>query len=436
MESNASTYQPLQGIRVLAFEIAFSLPAGTRTLAELGADVVRVSPPTRGFGSYISIVDGVFLGKKSISIDLRKDEGKEVAARLARAADVVCSNFTPRVMKQFGLGPDDLLALKPTLIVLQLSGYGTPGPWEDFPAYGPSVEAAGGMNFMMGRPTDPPVRVGSGVFADQLSGRYAALALTAALELRQRTGRGQYIDLSMYESIVHLLGHNVLGAGVRARLPRRLGNRDPIFAPQGIYPCAGEDEWIAVTVKSDEAWARLASLIGSKRLLEEELASVENRRIHHDEIDRLIGEWTSGRGKLEAAETLQGRGIAAAPVQKPPDLLLDRHLARRGAFQTIEHARPVLGYRAHPHNSSQWTVMGQGRAKLTDIRLGGPDNAAVLQEWAGMDALEVKRLEEEGTLLPAHHSPVQDRPPPAGSGSPDFAQRLGLPPADEEAAAA
>jgi benzylsuccinate CoA-transferase BbsF subunit len=427
-------YQPLRGVRILAFEIAFSLPAGTRTLAELGAEVVRVSPPTRGFGNYISVVDGVFLAKPSISINLQQEEGREVARRLVEKADVVCSNFVPGVMERFGLGADDLLALRYDLIVLQLSGYGTPGPWQDFPAYGPSVEAAGGMNYLMGRPTHPPVRVGSGVFADQLSGRYAALALIAALERRRATGRGQYIDLSMYESIVHLLGHHALGAAASGRLSRRLGNRDPVFAPQGIYPCAGEDEWLALTVKDDARWQALVHLIGDERLKKSELAGAEGRREHHDEIDHAIADWTRLRTKTEAVEALQASGIAAAPVQKPEDLLLDRHLKERAAFQTIEHEKPILGYRAHPHNASQWLVQGLGRPALSDIRFGGPDNAAVLGAWIDMDAAEVERLEASGALLPAQHTHVQDRPPPPGAGTPDFGHRLGLPPAPGEAA--
>jgi crotonobetainyl-CoA:carnitine CoA-transferase CaiB-like acyl-CoA transferase len=132
-------FRPLRGVRILSFEAAFSLPSGTRTLAELGADVVQVCRPARASGDYITVVDGNALSKASLAVNLRHPEGLALARRLALQADAVCNNFRPRVMRRYGLDADALRALNPELIVLQLSGYGTPGPWQDFPAYGPSV---------------------------------------------------------------------------------------------------------------------------------------------------------------------------------------------------------------------------------------------------------------------------------------------------------
>jgi len=200
------TWQPLRGIKVLSFELAFALPAGTRALHDLGADVVRVSPPARQVDRYVGLIDGVFHGKSSVSIDLTQTAGREVAGKLAGAADVVCSNFRPHVLTKYGLGAADLRAVDPRLITLQLSGYGTPGPWANYPAFGPSTEAAGGLNRLLVNEGEVPLRIGSAVFSDQLAGRYAALCVVRALGERQETGLGQALDLSMAAGISHLLG--------------------------------------------------------------------------------------------------------------------------------------------------------------------------------------------------------------------------------------
>jgi crotonobetainyl-CoA:carnitine CoA-transferase CaiB-like acyl-CoA transferase len=430
-------YLPLRGVRVLAFETAYSLPAGTRTLAELGADVVRVAAPARGFGVYISVVDGVFLSKPCIGLDLRNSEGLALAKRLIGAADVVASNFTADVMPRFGLGPEELLRLKPELIVLQLTGYGVPGPWQAFPAYGPSVEAAGGMNRLSGNESDPPVRVGSGVFADQLSGRFAALALLAALHRRRETGRGQYIDVSMYESIVTLLGHYVLNAARTGRaMPERRGNRDPSIAPQGVYPCAGSDEWIAISVRSDREWQALAALAGGG-LAEERFATVESRHAAHDELDGLIGSWTGTQEKAALAERLQEAGIAVGPVHKVSDFPFDPHLAARRFFQTVEHQQPMYGHTAHPHPTTPWAPEGRSRARLRDIRFAGYDNEGVLASWLSMAVEEVRALEAAGALFRAENVEARDpNPAPGAPHDPDFAVRLGLPAAREGVEAA
>jgi crotonobetainyl-CoA:carnitine CoA-transferase CaiB-like acyl-CoA transferase len=421
-------YRPLRGIRVLSFEIAFSLPSGTRTLAELGAEVVRVAGPARPAGTYIAVIDGVFLSKPCVGINLRHEEGRAIARDLVAQADIVCQNFTPNVMAGFGLSPEDLLAVKPELIVLQLTGYGSPGPWADYPAYGPSTEATGGLNALMGDETDEPVRVGSGVFADQLSGRFATLAILAALERRQRTGKGEVIDLSMTESITTLLGGAIAGAHLSATRPARLGNRDAAFAPQGVYPCGGDDQWIAISVKDDAQWTALVQFSGIGQFAASELKTAEGRRREHDDIDATLAAWTCRFDKDALAAKLQAQGIAAGPVRRPEDSHFDEHLAARGAFQRVEHEVPVISYTAHPHLANPWIADGFERAKLSDFRFTGADNRRVLKRWLGMPAADVRRLAKEGALLDVGELLVGDRNPPAGTKvDADAGERLGLP---------
>lgn len=430
-------WRPLRGVRVLSFEAAFSLPAGTRVLADLGAEVVRVGWPGGTYGTYIAIIDGVGLNKRTIGIDLRTDDGKAIAGELVQQAEIVCNNFRPPVMRRYGLDAEALRAMKPSLIVLQLSGYGSPGPWQDFPAYGPSVEAAGGMNAQMGESGDPPMRVGSGVFADQSAGRYAALALLNALAHRRATGEGSTIDLSMYEVVVHLQGDAVLSAAHVGAAPPRRGNRDPRHAPQGVYRCAGDDEWLALSVQTDEQWRALRTLIDAETLADSALDCAEGRQAQHDRLDAAISAWTAGQEKGEAATRLQAAGVPAGQVQRPRDLPPDEQLLSRGAFQPVRRTAPLLGRREHAHLTLAWGPVGAQRPSLQAERPIGADNRAILRRWLGLSAADLRALERRGALLRVQ-PPAVSVPPNQiiGTVDPDFARRLGLPQIEEETASA
>jgi crotonobetainyl-CoA:carnitine CoA-transferase CaiB-like acyl-CoA transferase len=421
-------YRPLHGVRILSFEVAYSLPAATRFLAELGAEVVKVAPPRGvGFADYTTVVDGVSLGKPNIAINLKTEDGQALARRLVAHTDVVCSNFTASVMPAFGLGPDDLRAIKSDLIVLRLSGYGAPGPWTSFPAFAAVTEAVGGLNAIQGNAGDPPVRTGSGIFADQLSGMYATLAIVAALEARQRTGEGRFIDLSMAECVTQMLGPSVLEAARDGQLPPRVGNRDLPFAPHGVYPCSGDDEWLALSILDDTHWQALVDLVDDERLRAADLADNAGRTRARATIDGVLSAWTSGFDKRDLAVLLQSVGIAAGPVNTVSDLLFDPHLAARQAFQPVEHAQPMLGYLAHPHPAAAWTAVGRRRATSTDIRANGADNYRVLHAWLGLNRAEVTRLVRGGALTCSGPFRVDEAPDaPEMPRDPTFATRLAL----------
>ncbi|MGE0543531.1 MAG: CoA transferase [Dehalococcoidia bacterium] len=291
------TWRPLRGVRVLSFELAFSLPAATRVLADLGAEVVRVCRPGGNFSDYVNTMDGNGINKHAITIDLHTEAGRALALQLTERADVVCSNYRAPVMEGFGLDPVALRERRRDLILLRVSGYGVPGPWQDFPAYGPSTEAAGGMNAAMGTSEDPPMRVGSGVFADQLSGRYAALALLAALDRRQRTGEGSTIDRSMTEAVSHLLGDQLLFAARHGHAPSRIGNRHATAAPYGIYRCAGKDDWVAISVFTTTRWRSLSELLDDGELRTPELDDAAARQNEQDRIDSAITRWSAQHSK-------------------------------------------------------------------------------------------------------------------------------------------
>lgn len=438
-------YQPLAGVRVASFEIAFALPAGTRALHDLGAEVVRITPPERQVDRYIGVIDGVFHGKPCVSIDLTTTKGRSVAFDLALAADVVCNNFRPSVLPKYGLGAEQLRARKPELITLQLSGYGAPGPWSNFPAFGPSTEAAGGLNRLLVNTNETPIRVSSGVFSDQLAGRHAALAIVAALRKRQQTGRGAALDLSMTSAIMHLLGPQMVEASLAADRSQADSadsaidettapptNRDLRYVPQGVYPCAGEDEWedewIAISVTNNAQWRTLVGLMATDRApaFESPHATRAERWRVHDQIDTWLSGWSRQHDKQELANRLQAAGIAAAPVGTVRDAAADPQFAARNALQWVRHRRAKLGYLAHPHPPLPWRIVGQSRRRVTDYHDSGADNVRILSQWLKLDAATVRALERDGTLHRA--PPLQLTPRPDGPRrDPDHARKLGLP---------
>jgi crotonobetainyl-CoA:carnitine CoA-transferase CaiB-like acyl-CoA transferase len=198
-------YLPLRGVTVLAWEQAVSLPMGTRLLADLGARVIRLEAPARGRSRARALGNDLARNKLGLSLDLRDPRGQHVFKQIVRRVDVVCENFTPRVKRKYGLTYEALARVKPDLIMLSLCGYGQTGRMSDRPTFGPGIEAASGHAQLTGYPDQPPTRPGTIVFADNISGFYAAFAIVAALLRRRLTGKGQSIDLAMYEACAYHL---------------------------------------------------------------------------------------------------------------------------------------------------------------------------------------------------------------------------------------
>src|SRR3990170_4203046 len=258
---------PLDGIRVLDLTQVYAGPTCTRILADLGAEVIKVEglkrmDITRNF----VIADnqseddywnrsGYFLfrkgGKKSLTLDFGEDAGPgvEIVKRLVPQVDIVVESFTPRVMAKFGLDYESLRAIRPDVIMISLSGYGQSGPWRDYSAYGMGLEPASGISSLTGYRDSDPLRTGIS-FTDPYSGVAGAGAVLAALHYRHRTGKGQHIDLSEHEAAIPMGGYALMDYVLNQRLPSRIGNRSPWFAPQGCYPCRGDDNWLVITVRT------------------------------------------------------------------------------------------------------------------------------------------------------------------------------------------
>ena len=343
------------GLRILELSAGAAGPVATRYFAEQGAEVVRLesskrpdflrtlrlspnSPHGLEGSSMFALLNP---GKRSVALNLQEPEGVELALGLARWADVVLENFSPGVMERRGLAAERHLAEKPELIVVSSSLFGQTGPQRSYPGFGGQGSAIAGFNALTGWPD----REAIGPYAtitDSLSPRYVALLIAAALLERRRSGRGQHIDLSQIEAGVYSLSEAIVRYSADGEIVLRNGNRDACAAPHGIYPCLGEDAWIAISVCDDAQWEALATAMGDPPWAQDErFATAAGRRAHQDEIDERLSGWTREFGAWHLMAGLQAAGVPAGVAQSLHELLRDPQLAHRHHFVTLEH--PVLG---------------------------------------------------------------------------------------------
>ena len=409
---------PLSGIRVIDLTQVFAGPTCTRILADLGADVIRFESPNRldvtrslittdndGLdhhwlrASYYTIRN---TNKREMVLDLAKDEARDIVRKLIAGADVVAESFTPRVMENFGLGYEALTRINPDIIMISLSGYGQDGPQRDFAGYGMGLEPASGIASITGYPGGPPMRSGLS-FTDPYSGFLGAGAVLTALAYRQRTGKGQYIDLSEQEAAIPIMGAALLEYQMNGRVPERRGNRSAWWAPQGCYRCAGDDRWCVITCRDDAEFARLAQAMGHGEWAQDErFATVLARFEHQDELDALITEWTSQRDHYDVMQALQAAGVIAAAVLDGKEVLFDPQFKARGQFDVVD--QPMLGRR--PVQKHLAAKFGRFEPKSTrHAPLLGEHNEEVLRELGYADA-DIERLKDDGVIADKPNLPV------------------------------
>jgi crotonobetainyl-CoA:carnitine CoA-transferase CaiB-like acyl-CoA transferase len=337
----------LAGIKVVTFEHGIMVPMMTSMLADFGATVVRVESAKRPDWQRQA---GPFLGGKpdpdlsvaylfvnssklGVSLNLRKPAGQIVARKLVGWADVVTENFAGGVMAKLGLGYEDLVKIKPDIIMLSAGVYGQTGPYAAIKGHGGPLTSLTGLPHLTGFPDQPPQLPGFAL-TDFTAPRAALLALMAALHHRKRTGKGQYLDLSQFESAVHFMTPVLLEHQVNGREAMRQGNRAWNYAPHGVYPCRGKDRWCAIAVGSEEEWSNLVRLMGNPGWSSlDSFANLPQRLLNQDELDRYMSSWTGNFEAQELIERLNGAGIAAAVVKGGKDIELDPQLAFRGFLQ-------------------------------------------------------------------------------------------------------
>lgn len=405
--ATGETNAPFVGTRVLDFTHILAGPYCTRLLADLGADVVKVEsklrPDSLGAGTFKPGFEdrqdrpAAYLisnrSKHSITINLKMDRGRELATDLARVADVVIENFSAGVMARLGLGYEPLAAVNPRLVYVSMAGFGQEGPRRDWVSMNVNLQGYTGLMMSAGAEGDPPVAIGNS-WCDFIAGLHAAFGITQALLDRQQTGRGANLDLSQFECNVSLLGAPLLASIVNRTAPPRRTNRSPDIAPQGCYPCAGKDEWCAVSVQTDEQWRALGRVLGDPAwAIDAELATVVGRLHHHDLIDRYIAEWTQQRAPAEAERLLQAAGVPAACMRRTQDLV-DAPDAS-GVFQPVPEPRiEEIITPMFPFNSSLGPFVPPQPAPSL-----GEHTGDVLRGWLDLPEEAIRELEASGALV-------------------------------------
>ena len=402
---------PLEGIRVLDASNTYAGPTCARVLSDLGAEVIHVEAMQRWETVRLVVMPenevpeeywnagGYFqkrnLGKKDITLDLTRPAGVAAFKQVVAHSDVMLESFAPRIMRGFGLDYESVKQARPDIVYCSLSGYGQSGPYRDWIAYGMGLEPASGIAQLTGYVGDGPKRSGISL-TDPLSGLAAAVAVLTALYHRRRTGEGQYIDLSEHEAAIPLVAAALLDQQMNDRPPRRRGNRSRFAAPQGVYPCAGDDEWIAITCHTDAEWEHLCDATGHPEWkADERFADILGRHANHDALDELLAAWTRGLDKLVAMEHLQRAGVRAGAVLHGRDLLENEHLRARDHFDWIEH--PVAGRRPFPRQLPVRFSKIDPRPRGPAPRLG-EHTEEVLATLAGLSPEEVAALREEKVI--------------------------------------
>ena len=405
----------LSSFRICDFTGQLAGAGATKWLAAFGAEVIRIEDPVRqgrwdilrGNPPFVDDRRGIDFGgafnnhntdKYGITLNLRTAKGKEILAGIVRQSDVVAENFAVGVLEKWGFGYESLKAIKPDIIYVSNCGFGHSGPYRNFRTWGPIVQAVSGLTFSSALPNQPPAGWGYS-YMDHTGAYYMAMAIMLALLHRMNTGEGQWVDLACTEAAITLNGPALLDWSVNGHAMRGdagiNSNRSQFntMAPHGIYPCKGDDDWIAIACRDDGDWRALASLIDAS--WRGRFDTVSARHGQQDDLDNLLGEWTRDKDKFELETSLRGAGVPVAAVQKPQERIdRDPTTQRFGLWPTVEHKAigevRVDGQPVHM-SKTDWKST-RGAPCL------GEHNEEVLGRLLGMTPEEVEQLHREGVI--------------------------------------
>lgn len=400
--------QAFAGIHVVEFTGFAAGPVVGKHMADHGAEVVRVESATRpdGFRThYPPFKDdvpglnrsGCFAifnnDKYSMTLNLRRPKGIELAKRMVAWADVVIENFTPGTMKKLGLDYDSLCQVKPDIIMLSTCNQGQTGPHASHPGFGSHLSSLSGFTNLIGYPDRPPAIL-YGPYIDFIGGGYGMIAVAAALDYRRRTRKGMYIDLAQYEAGLHFIAPVLLDYALNGRVHQRQGNRSPSAAPHGAYPCQGEDRWCTISVHDDEEWTRLRTVLGNPEWADSRYDTLLGRKDNEEELDRRLAVWTRGYSAHAVLEVLQAAGVHAAVVNDMSDLFSDKQLEHRCTWCELEH--PEMGQ--HHYEASPFTLSETPSELKRPAPCLGEHNDYVYREILGLSPDECERLAEEEVI--------------------------------------
>lgn len=400
---------PLEGLKILDVTCWWAGPSNTQILAAMGADVIHVesiahADPMR-YAAAVMFLDrdqwwelssfylGINTNKRGITLDLNNPDGVALAERLVEWADIVVENYTPRVMPKFGLSWERIHQLNPKAVMVRQPAFGLDGPWADRVGFAQNMEQMAGMAFLTGyRDQEPLVPRGPG---DPLGGAHAAFATLAALARRDATGEGVLVEVPLIEGSLNITAEPVVEFSAYGRLMERDGNRSAHVAPQGLYSCIGDEQWLALSVATDEQWNALASVLCDVELVaDRSLSTLAGRRAAHDLLDEMIGAWAAERSLEAALEDLNAAGVPAAALADPRTIHTHPHFVARGFYEDAAH--PVVG--SVPIAGMPFRMTGVDNWIAAPAPLMGQHNAEVLGGLLGLDADRLAKLTEAGVI--------------------------------------
>jgi crotonobetainyl-CoA:carnitine CoA-transferase CaiB-like acyl-CoA transferase len=400
---------PLTHLKVLDLTAWWAGPSATQFLAALGADVIHVES--------IQVIDGMrpaaaqpfaqmddwwerssfFLSinpnKRDITLDLNSEQGRELLRGLIAWADVMVENYTPRVVEAWGLGWEDVRPINPRLVMVRMPAFGLDGPWRDRVGFAQTMEQVSGLSWTTGYRDGAPV-MPTGP-CDPLGGMHAAFAILAALARKEQTGVGCLIECPLVESALNVAAEEVLEYDAFRRLGERLGNRSPERAPQGVYRCRGDEQWLAISIENEQQWGALVKVMGSPGwAMDPALKGAEGRIEAHDAIDARLVDWLGSQDRNDAAADLMAHGVPAAPVVDSRDVLNQPLFIERGFAEWCDH--PVVGRQLIGLLPYRWS--GIARWIRQPAPTLGQHNHEVLSSILGLTDDQIGDLEDQRVI--------------------------------------
>ena len=423
------TQLPLSGIRVVDLTVVIAGPIATAKLGDMGAEIIRVESiqelgnggripsaktsradvqghpvQQRGFPdgdpgrrpwNRSAMFNSHSRNKLSMTVDIRKPEGMDVLARLVKKSDVVIENHATDWVERRGITYDWLRDQKSDIVMVRMPGFGTDGPNAYWRTFGSTAEGHAGRSLLFGYADMAPSEIPWAYPADPTAGAVAAFATIMALHYRNRTGKGQMIDLALAENILQNLGAPFLDYTMNGRVAENQGNRHPYDAPHGSYRARGEDRWVNITVTNEDEWQSFCKAVGHSEWSDDpRFADAAVRRENHDDLDTLIQAWTRERDANEITELLQAHGVPAGPVMDVEDSYLDPHLRDRGYFEEVTH--PEAGTHLYPGMFFKFSETPLRTRRHTPLL--GHDNEYIYRDLLGYSEQEYAELEREGHI--------------------------------------
>jgi benzylsuccinate CoA-transferase BbsF subunit len=396
----------LEDITVCDFSWVGAGPMATKYLADFGARVIKVESTTHMDIGRMSvpfkdnIIDpdrsAFFLhsntSKLSVTLNIRNPKGVDIAKRIIKKSDIVMESFTPGVIAKLGFGYNELKKIKPDIIMASSSIYGQTGPKTNFSGFGNSGAAISGHYMMTGWPDRDPVTPGI-AYADVVQPLFTVMALLSAIDYRNKTGKGQYIDTTQVESMLQLISPAVLDYFANGRNQPRIGNRSTYACPHGVFQCKGDDRWCALAAFNEAEWKNLCKAMENPDWIKDKkFADIASRKKNEDELEALIGKWTINFEREDLVDVLQKAGIPSGPVQDASDLVdRDEQLRARQSFVRLTH--PVIGECNHPVPPVK---MSKSPANVKTSPCLGEHNEYIYTQFLGIPDEEYVELLNEG----------------------------------------